>query len=170
MHLKRILSKGKVYTFKFSGRKYPITGIFLSASDDYILVRHIVDYRLDGYAIFKITEKMAWNCNSYEKLATVILKKKGYDYKKEKVFPMIDVLQIMEMLKDKYQLVQLDTKKGDTCDIVKFVGKDGSSFVFRELTVDAKWRYRLVLPEKQMRFIFFDNDYLNSLKLVVRQR
>jgi hypothetical protein len=60
----------------------------------------------------------------------------------------------------------LDTKDGKAFDVVRYLGIDNNLYLFKELTVRAKWRYQLELPEKEINYISFDNDYLNSLKLV----
>jgi hypothetical protein len=67
-----------------------------------------------------------------------------------------------------YRLIQLDTRKGDASDVVGYIGGTGKLYHFDELTPNAKWRYKLQLLERECRFINFDNDYLNSLKLITK--
>lgn len=67
-----------------------------------------------------------------------------------------------------YDLIQLDTRDGEAFDVVKYLGFQDGLYHFDELTTRAKWRYKLRLPSKEIRYISFDNDYLNALKLVTK--
>jgi hypothetical protein len=51
MDLKRYI--GKFLSFQFQGRKDKISGIVLGHNGDYTFIRICIDYRLDGYTIFK---------------------------------------------------------------------------------------------------------------------
>lgn len=158
---------GKYYTFKFAGRKFGISGVVLAYNDTYTLIRYFDDYTPDGYIIFK-NEKVEHYFGEHEKIATKILKIKKYSTDKEPKV-LIDTLDnIFRFISDNYQLIQLDTRKGDASDVVMYLGQDGEFYQFKELTVAAKWRYKLRLPEKECRFIRFDNNYLNSLKLITK--
>jgi hypothetical protein len=48
------------------------------------------------------------------------------------------------------------------------LGFENNLYHFEELTTRAKWRYKLKLPAKEIKYISFGNDYLNSLKLVTK--
>jgi hypothetical protein len=161
-------SIGKFLTFKFIGRKDNISGIVLDYNDNWTLLRDCSwDYQLDGYTIFK-NDRVEYLYGDFEKRATKILKLKGYNFKKEPKIPIDNLASIFNFISKKYKLIQLDTRKGDACDVVSYLGEDNSLYLFDELTTNAKWRYKLKLPEKECRFISFDNDYLNSLKLITK--
>jgi hypothetical protein len=163
MDLKRY--RGKFLTFQFPRRKQNISGIVLGYNEAYTFIRRCHDYQLDGYTIFK-NDKAEFVQGDFEKRAARILKLKNYLPEKEAGIP-IDTLDNMLMhIGQQYQLIQLDTPKGDASDIVAYIGKVGRSYHFDELTTNAKWRFKLELPERECRFISFDNDYLNSLKLI----
>ncbi len=160
---------GKVYTFKLQGRKSNISGFVLSYNDDWTLVKRCADYTFDGYTIFK-NENVEFELGEFEKRITKILKLKNeYPPKLPKI--KIDSLDdILKSISNKYKLIQLDFKDGESFDVVTYLGKSDSNYLFDELTTNAKWRYKLKLSEKECRVISFDNDYLNSLKLITRFR
>jgi hypothetical protein len=165
MHLKSYT--GKFLTFQFQGRKDNISGIVLGYNDDYTLIRTCIDYRLDGYTIFK-NEKVEFIHGDFEKRAARILKLKNYLPEKEPTIPMDALENILMYVGQQYRLIQLDTRKGNAFDVVEYTGRVGKLYQFDELTTNAKWRYKLQLPERECRFINFDNDYLNSLKLITK--
>ena len=158
---------GKYVTFKFAGRKYDISGVVLDYNDDWTLIRACTDYRPDGFTIFK-NEKVEYYFGEKERMATKILKLKEYSYLNDPKIALNSLAEMLSAIDKKHALIQLDTRKGDASDVVKYLGEEDSFFLFDELTTTAKWRYKLRLPEKECRFISFDNDYLNSLKLVTR--
>ncbi len=163
------MTKGKFLTFIISARKEPFSGIILDYNDEWVLIRRCFDYRLDGYTIFKKKGKRVETVYSdYEKVASTILKKKGYNYRKDKKIPINDLKGILDFITQNNILLQLDTKSGDAFDVLKFIKqKDNDLFIFRELTIRVKWRYTLELSPKEIDFISFDNDYLNSLRLLI---
>jgi len=156
---------GKFLTFKFVGRKYDVSGVVLDYNDDYTLIRNCNDYLFDGYMIFR-NLKVEFFQGDHEKRAMKILKLKKYLFKENLKINLGSLGQIFSYIDKKYGLIQLDNQKGDASDVVKYLGQSGKVYLFNELTVDAKWRDELHLPEKQCRFISFDNDYLKSLKLL----
>ena len=158
---------GRFLTFKFSGRKETISGVVLAYNNNWTLVKRCVDYDPDGYTIFK-NEKVEHYYGDFEKRAAKILKLKNYSFKKEPKIPIDTLETILAFATRKFKLIQLDTRKGDAFDVVSYLGKTDSLYQFDELTTNAKWRYKLNLPEKECRFISFDNDYLNSLKLITK--
>jgi hypothetical protein len=158
---------GKYFTFKFSGRKSDISGVVLAYNENYTLIRTIVDYTADGYTIFK-NEKVEHCFGDHEKVATKILKLKNYSSDEEPNIPIDKLANIFSFLSDNYKLIQLDTKKGDAYDVVRYLGQGGKFYLFDELTTTGKWRYKLRLPEQECRFISFDNNYLNALKLITK--
>jgi hypothetical protein len=161
------LKKGKFLTFELSKRSESLSGIVLNYNEEWIFIKRVIDFRLDGYTIFENAEKIVSSYGAYEKLATIILKKKKYDHKKDIVMPIIEISDMLNFITKNYTLIQLDNRKGDAFDVVKFIRKEDSLYVFNELTTNAKWRFKLQLPRKEVSVISFDTDYLNSLKLMI---
>ena len=96
-----------------------------------------------------------------------ILKKKYGSEKKSAPIELTELGEILTNIQQSYRLLQLDNKKGDAFDVVKYLGNEKSLYVFRELTVNAKWGFELRLPAKKISVISFGNDYLDSLLLIV---
>lgn len=158
---------GKFLTFEFIGRKQNISGVVIDYNDTYTLVKNCFDYQFDGYTIFK-NDRVEYMYGESEKRATKILKLKGYKFGKEPKIPIDNLDNILSFITNKFLLIQLDTRKGDACDVVRYLRQEKSTYIFDELTTAAKWRNKLELREKDCRFISFDNDYLNSLKLITK--
>lgn len=55
----------------------------------------------------------------------------------------------------------------DAFDVVKYLGSEELVYMFRELTINVKWRYKFKLPAKEITVVSFGNDYLNSLLLIL---
>ena len=160
-------SIGKYLTFKFAGRKSKISGVVLDYNDDWTLIRSCIDYLPEGFTIFR-NKKVDFYYGELEKMATKILKLRQYEYKNDPIIPLGSLDEILKSIDKKYGLIFLDTKKGDASDVVKYLGQSDSFYLFDALLTTAKWGYRLNLPEKECRFIHFDNNYLNSLKLLTK--
>lgn len=160
---------GKLYSFKFPKRKSEIQGIVLDYNDEWTLIKRTNDYSTDGFTIFK-NDKVEAIQGEYEKFATKILKAKNYSHSKEPKIPIDTLESILSYADKKYNLIQLDTSDGEAFDVVKFQGTENGFYLFDELTTRAKWRYKLKLPAKEIKYISFGNDYLNSLKLVTKFR
>ena len=158
---------GKFRSFRFKGRKENVSGVVLDYNDNWTLLKKCDAYNLDGFIIFK-NERAEDVYGDYEKRASKILKLKGYNYKEEPQIPIDNLANIFKFISDKYKLIQLDVAKGDAFDVVSYRGEENSLYLFAELTTNAKWRYKLELPEKECRYISFDNDYLNSLLLITK--
>ena len=168
LKIEKIMIKGKFLTFLLSGRKEPFSGVILAQNDEWVLIRRCVDYRLDGYTIFKKRGKKVKTIYSdYEKVANSILNKKAYNYRNDIKVPLEKLEAVLDFITQNYILLQLDTKSGDAFDVVKFIKQKDDLFIFRELTIRAKWRYRLQLSPEKIEFISFGNDYLNSLRLLI---
>jgi len=158
---------GKLFAFKFVGRKYDILGVVLDYNDDWTLIRNCDEYSPDGFTLFK-NEKVDHYYGEREKMATKILKLKKYSYQNDPKITLASLHEMLSSIDKKYGLIQLDTRKGDASDVVKYLGQADALYLFDELTTTAKWRYKLRLPEKECRFISFDNNYLNSLKFITK--
>jgi hypothetical protein len=158
---------GKFLTFKFTGRKSIITGIVLDYNDDWTFIRTIPDYSPYGFTIFK-NDGCTYEYGETEKFATRILKMKKLNFSSKPKLKISSLDEILSSIDKKYKLIQLDTNDGEAFDVVKYKKFEDDLYHFDELTTRAKWRYKYTLPEKAIRYISFDNDYLNSLRLVTK--
>jgi len=157
------MKRGDFLTFSALERKETFSGVVLNYNEKWALIRRCVDYRLDGYTVFENTKKINYVSGEHEKKTASILKKKRYNYAKDASVPIQSIDTMLRFITKKYTLLQLDSKDGDSFDVVKFIEKKDALFVFHELTSKAKWRYNLKLSIEELTCISFDNDYLNSL-------
>jgi hypothetical protein len=160
------IKKSDLLTMHQAGRSESFSGIILDSNSDWIYIQRVFDYRIDGYTVLR-NKKITFSSSYYEKQAMKIIEKKGLSFANGPRLPLDSLDSILNFITNNYLLIQIDSKKGDSSDVVKFLKKEKDKYVFKELTVKAKWRYTLRLPEKELEFISFDNDYLNSLKLLL---
>lgn len=158
---------GKHYSFKFPKRKSEIQGIIIDYNNEWALIKRTYDYSTDGFTVFK-NDKLEAIHGAYEKFAAKILKAKNYSLSNEPKIPIDSLESLLSYIDKKYHLIQLDTNDGEAFDVVKYLGFENNLYHFEELTTRAKWRYKLKLPAKEIKYISFGNDYLNSLKLVTK--
>jgi hypothetical protein len=154
-------------SFKLKRRNDFISGVVLSNLNGWVLIQRYVDYRIDGYCIIKsdlITEQVS---GDKEKLASKIIKKKYGVGTGEGPIKLTNLEEMLQNIQQKYHLIQLDNKKGDAFDVVKYLGAEKSLYTFRELTINGKWRFKLRLPSEEFSVISFNNDYLDSLLLII---
>jgi len=161
------MRKGQLLAFKLKERKDLISGIVLDNQNGWTLIKRCVDYRIDGYCLIRTSLITHQFFGDKEKLTSKIIKKKYGVAKKSVPIGITDLDEMLANIQKNYHLIQLDNKKGDAFDVVKYIGNKGSLYVFRELTIAGKWRFRLKLPAKEITVVSFGNDYLDSLLLVV---
>ena len=95
-----------------------------------------------------------------------ILTLKNYNYLDEPIIPITDLDCILEYISKKHILFSLDVKDGDAFDVLKFRNKTRGKYNLDELMPNGNFRDMLCFSKTVFRVIGFDNDYLNSLKLI----
>jgi len=161
------MRKGRLITFKLKHRSDLISGIVLDSRKGWILIQRCFDYRIDGYSIVRADLISDEFFGDREKLTSKIFRKKYGVAKKTLPIELTDIEEMLTNIQRKYHLFQLDNKKGDAFDVVKYLGSKRLVHMFRELTINAKWRFKLKLSAKEITVISFGNDYLNSLLLIL---
>ena len=161
------MRKGNLLTFKLKYRSDLISGIVLDNRNGWVLIHRCADYRIDGYSIIRTDLISGQFLGDKERLTSKIIKKKYGAEKKSVPIKLTSLEEMLMSIQQKYHLLQLDNKKGDSFDVVKYLGSEELVYMFRELTINAKWRYKLKLPAKEITVVSFGNDYLNSLLLIL---
>ncbi len=82
--------------------------------------------------------------------------------------PLDNLDNILANVNRKYRLFSIDHLDGEAIDVVRYLGKKNDLYNFDGLTTRAKWKWKLKLAEKEIRYINFDESYVNSLKLVTK--
>lgn len=161
------LRRNSFFSFQFLGRKDKISGVVLDYNDHFTLIRRCDDYRPECYTIFQ-NKNVKLLSGEFEKRSARILKLKGYSPEKEPIVPLDNLENIFSFIDKHYKLVQIDTRDGLACDVLKYNGMKNERYLFDALNTNAKWSYKLELPEKECRVFHFDNDYVNSLLLITK--
>jgi len=159
--------KGKLVSFSVKSRKAKLTGVVLDYNSNWTLIKRSCDYTLDGFTIFR-NLNVEHYYGEFEIRANKILKLKGYDYKTEPKIPIDSLEEIINYINIHHQLIQVDTKDGYAFDVVKLKKYTGKRYLLDELMPNGKWRDEMDFAENIFRVISFDNDYLNSIKLITK--
>lgn len=64
---------GKLYSFKFPKRKDEILGVVLDFNKQWVIVKRLYDYSVDGYTVFR-NHQLEYRHEEYERFATKVLK------------------------------------------------------------------------------------------------
>lgn len=137
----------------------------LDSNASYTLIKTFTNFEPDGFSLLR-NKKMHMEIGEHEKMTAKILRMKKYTITNEPEFPFDTLDRMLKYITDKYKLMGLHMKNVEAFDVVAYKRLINDRYYFRELTTLAKWRYELELTEEECRFISFDTNYLNGLKLV----
>jgi len=136
---------GNLLKFKYSDKKEVFKGIVLDYNNDWtFLIYNPVDYVADGFIILKNLKSLAFSKFSNDKMKEKILKIKINSLDIPLDLPLIKIEDILNYISEKYGILEVQTN------------------------VLSKSNTKLI--ENKIRIIKFDNDYINSLKLIFENK
>ncbi len=148
--------------------KKEFEGILVDISDDWCYIKYIpVDYVVDGFVM--INQRYIKNIQRSEEheFKENILRLKGVIAKKSVELNIDDNIKLLSDMQSKIELIQIELKYPHKCYIGKIHLVKGHSFKARLLSPKANWLLIESFLYKEIRAIYFDNDYVNSLQLVL---
>ncbi|MCW7471836.1 hypothetical protein ND863_19920, partial [Leptospira kanakyensis] len=89
-------------------------------------------------------------------------------HKKIKSFPLDNLEQILLYLTDKYEVFQISNKDESKTYLGNLNSVKGEYLILNTLTPKAAWIGKIKIKISEIRTIQFDNDYINSLKLLYK--
>ncbi len=161
---------GHLLTFKYADRKSPIAGILIDFNEEWALLKHnSVDYVIDGYIIIKNKNFDSWEYGPEEKFTEKILRLKGEQITPADSIPIDDLKTILTYLTKEYGLFSLETKSEKACYLGKLKSIDSKKLIIKFLDTKGKWGGDMTFRPNEIRTISFNNDYNNSLKLLLKK-
>ncbi len=158
----------QVHQVKFRDME-PIYGVIVDYDADWMLMRALSDYHVDGYVIFRSKDLKDFSRSKREKWAEKVLKQKYGTWPKPPKIPLTDLESILRALTRKYGVFTLRTKDPSVCWLGKLSTIDAKYLVIDDLTPRAKWEGTYKFRISEIRAIEFDDDYINSLKLMMKK-
>lgn len=128
------------------------------------------DYEIDGYVIVSSNKIKTIKREADEKFKEKIIKLKGLHPKDSENIPLTDLETILSYLTKKHHVFQFYTKSEAASYLGRLRSFDTRKFIINFLDTKGKWRGKMSFRPGDVRVIKFDNDYINSLKLVSRKR
>ncbi|MDR6369408.1 small nuclear ribonucleoprotein (snRNP)-like protein [Chryseobacterium bernardetii] len=148
--------------------KKEFEGILIDISDEWCYIKYIpVDYVVDGFVL--INQRYIKNIQKSEEheFKENILRLKGAIAEKSVELNIGDTIKLLSDMQSKIELIQIELKSPHKCYIGKIDLVKEHSFKVRLLSPKANWLLIESFLYKEIRAIYFDNDYVNSLQLAL---
>lgn len=148
--------------------KKEFEGILVDISDAWYYIKYIpVDYVVDGFVL--INRRYVKNIERSDEhdFKENILRLKGAITEKSIELNIEDNIKLLSDMQSKIELIQIELKYPHKCYIGKIDLVKEYSFRARLLSPKANWLLIESFLYKEIRAIYFDNDYVNSLQLVL---
>ena len=99
-----------------------------------------------------------------------MIKLKGQQPTKDDRIPLDDLGTILSFLSDKFGVFQFDTKSEKACYLGRLKSIDSKNLIIDFFDTNGKWNGQRRFKPDTIRTIEFDNDYINSLKLLSKKQ
>ncbi|ABZ94686.1 Hypothetical protein LBF_2189 [Leptospira biflexa serovar Patoc strain 'Patoc 1 (Ames)'] len=160
---------GKLLEFKYSDKKEVFKGIVLDYNNDWtFLLYNPVDYVADGFLILKNLQSLRFSKNTNDNMNEKILKIKIDSLGIPIDLPLLKIEDILKYISEKYGILEVQTDALSKSYLGKFKKLENNCIILKNLTPKAKWNGNTKLIENKIRIIKFDNDYINSIKLILK--
>lgn len=158
----------ELISIKFKDRKEVVYGFVLDYNDDWTLMKYNpVDYVIDGYLIFRHKQIKGFRRDpNIEEFHEKVIRLKGLGPKKSEIFPITDLETILKFITKKFGVFQFSTKTEKACYLGRFLSITSNRLVIEYLNTRGEWDGTMKFRPGDIRIIQFDNDYINSLKLI----
>ncbi|HEY5747629.1 MAG TPA: hypothetical protein VIU12_16255 [Chryseolinea sp.] len=169
---KKYLGQLLTLKFEYTDEIVEYSGYLLDFNDDWVLLKYNkVDYVVDGYVVLRNKYVSHFKRDSREKFTQKILDLKGQKPKDNEKIPITDLETILTHLSKKFGLFQFSMRVDNTTFVGKVKKITGADLKIDYLTPRATWTNDMP-PFKlgNIRSIQFDNDYVNSLKLIAKKK
>ncbi|MDW9380142.1 hypothetical protein [Chryseobacterium sp. JV558] len=165
MKTKELINTVVLITLK---NKKVFDGILVDISDNWCYIKYIpVDYVVDGFVLISRRYVKSIERSDDHNFKENILRLKGAITAKSIELNIDDSIRLLSDMKSKVELIQIELKYPDKCYIGKIDLVKEHSFKARLLSPKANWLLVESFLYKEIRAIYFDNDYVNSLQLVL---
>lgn len=161
----------ELVSIKYTDRKDPFYGFVIDFNAEWTLLKYnSVDYVTDGYVILKHKNIQGVRRDAEEKFREKVIRLKGLAPTDKEMVPITDIESILKFLTKKFGVFQFYTKSETACYLGRLISIDSKQLIIDFLDPKGKWTGKMKFRPGDIRVIEFDTDYINSLKLVSKQR
>ncbi|MGB6082989.1 hypothetical protein [Moheibacter sp.] len=152
---------------KFSDKKEVESGLLIDFNDEWILLKsNPVDYIIDGYCIIrnKNISKIISDDKTKKIEKAIILKNMSVS-ENDKI-PINDIKTTFEELNKRFGIFQFSKKSDNVIYPGRLKKISEGKLTIEWIDLEANWSKKRIFKLDGIRKIEFNNDYLNSLKLL----
>ncbi|MCC9072146.1 hypothetical protein LNQ49_11195 [Flavobacterium sp. F-65] len=160
----------QLISIEFEDRKEIFSGFLIDYTDDWILIKNNpVDFIIDGYVILKNKNIKSITRDEDNAFTESVIRLKGLKTNSDEIIPLRDLSSILTFITNKYDIFQIAKKSEKAVYLGKLIKLDDEELVIDFLETRGKFGGELSFNPKKIRVIEFDTDYINSLKLLVKE-
>lgn len=160
----------QLISIEFEDRKEIFSGFLIDYTDDWVLIKNNpVDFIIDGYVILKNKNIKSITRDEDNAFTESVIRLKGLKTNSDEIIPLRDLSSILTFITNKYDIFQIAKKSEKAVYLGKLIKLDDEELVIDFLETRGKFGGELSFNPKKIRVIEFDTDYINSLKLLVKE-
>ncbi|WP_312298288.1 hypothetical protein [Chryseobacterium sp.] len=165
MNTENIINKIVSITLK---SKVYFQGIVIDTSDDWFYLKYIpVDYLTDGYVLINKRYIATIEITEDDQFKERILQLKGEISRNNPVLALGGNEKLLADLQSKTGIIRIEIKDHTRAFIGKVDLIRKKSFKIHLFSPNATWLQLETFLYKEIQAIYFDEDYINSLKLIL---
>lgn len=157
----------KVISITLKNKTY-FQGILINISDDWCYLKYIpVDYVVDGFVLINRRYIANIETTDDDVFTENILRLKGLISEKSIILNIDNNTKLLSDLQSKIEIIKIELKDHYKSYIGKIDIVKEHSFKVRLFSPNATWLGLETFLFKEIRAIYFNDDYINSLKLIL---
>ncbi|MCT2563208.1 hypothetical protein [Chryseobacterium herbae] len=165
MNAKEFINRVVLITLK---NKASFEGILIDVSDEWCYLKYIpVDYVVDGYVLISQRYIVTIETADDDGFKENILRLKRMISKKSTVLNIDHHVELLSDLQDKIGIIKIELKDHNKAYIGEINLVREHSFKVHLFSPNATWLQVESFLFKEVRAIYFDEDYINSLRLIL---
>jgi hypothetical protein len=158
----------EVVSLKVKNRRTPICGVVLEYNDHWTLMKsNPVDYVIDGYMLINNKKVSAFRQDDEELFKQEILQRKGALSGISGIILSENETALFSAIQKTYGLLQFEFKSEKICYIGSITDIQSEHITVQLVNSYARKIDAMDIPINEIVSVQFDNDYTNSLKLVM---
>lgn len=165
MNKKEFINRVVTVTLK---NKASFQGILINLSDDWCYLNYIpVDYVVDGYVLINQRYIVSVESDKDDAFTENIVRLKGITSKQSPLLAIENNEKLLSDLQNKIEIIKIELKDHHKAYIGRIHLVREHSLRVHLFSPAATWLQVETFLFKEIRAIYFDDDYINSLKLVL---
>ncbi|WP_129021430.1 hypothetical protein [Edaphocola flava] len=158
----------EVVSLKVKNRRTPICGVVLEYNDHWTLMKsNPVDYVIDGYMLINNKKVSAFRQDEEELFKQNIVQRKGVLSGTSGLMLSENETALFFTIQNTYGLLQFELKSEKICYIGSIIDVQSEQITVQLVDSYARKTDTMDILINEIVSVHFDNDYTNSLKLVM---